>query len=1161
MERLDHGFFRWLVDSRGLKEERAKEYERWVTVRQKDWPLDVAIQAGLCPPDRTLPELSAGQLYTIRRQSEGLLSDKLRTPLNMCLRYRAWAELSPLGEAEDAKGFCLSSVLETLRTALPAGTEDPRPLFLGALLLDPHFRVKPDPKFSPARDLRPGGEEWPVHRAAALWNAEHRREGVRQALNGVLKGLASQDDDDPDHPFWDLRQVLCQWAGRLRQNSGGLSGFEGSELRRLLLQMEGWQPHFSSGGRKDPRGDWYTLLTPEALLSHLSDTLAQLMALALRYEGRTLPPAVYPTGLSHTDQLYCCLLAPFDRLLTLTLCERAQLPGKQLARLLELGLLRVERVPYQNTSRLVSAGARLQRLPDDAGPGADHPIREVWSCRETRQLLLRLLDQLKESPPEDPGLLLAQAPELVALLAAAPPEPPVEEETSAAGRTETALHQLTAALEAPAGLSGSELDALEQLLGRLQFNQESGEAVRLLVELLVSSHWAIWQQGPSSQGMESLDRLISLYRKRPRTVSAALLALPKDGCRAPLCAQADLLPAWLLGRSAADALALAQDEARSLEERCRWANRAHSAGGTAQDDALRQGAVPLAVEASLTRARALALHAELDARLGRVSAPELVEDYLILCVGTLDETFRWLEEDLPSQKALQDAAGRPLPEDTPDRLRRALEAAASFCQDRFFASDAPARAVLEGDPAVWAALPHGCADPEQRQALLAVRLSNPARQAGGPASQTPMVPVVWSQLRRPARIFLPWYCSYLDSETCVRRNYRQGRLEAYLLKTVCSLQDVLLTANQVVDSSLIRNLAHEPGFLLLLRSGHIAVSFYFCYYSLRQYAAERLKNPGFSWSSLPADFNADQPARDAAARYLSGERREDVLPLRYRELMVRFKEDLILLDENLPSRWKAGCYQQPLAPGKPATLADHLDLYYLRRQDQPFFQPMCRLHFLLLRRDLSAEGRKKLTRSLYQSALDALRVGNLDGLKTMEPFCVPEVFQRGSWQRAYMESLAGDREQAQVLDPMQAILSDAQNRLLGSLCTEYQHHLYTEAERAIMPYDESSPINRGGCRIFQDTLTLTETGTQLGWEQAPEFLARSEALEREAPGTSAEQLASLLSQSYAALDYGISPKGDTLWLSRGILHTSTDEDLLVEMSDQEGTIHLETEGI
>lgn len=146
-----------------------------------------------------------------------------------------------------------------------------------------------------------------------------------------------------------------------------------------------------------------------------------------------------------------------------------------------------------------------------------------------------------------------------------------------------------------------------------------------------------------------------------------------------------------------------------------------------------------------------------------------------------------------------------------------------------------------------------------------------------------------------------------------------------------------------------------------------------------------------------------------------------------------------------------------------------------------------------------------------------------------------------------------------MLDLMQAILSDAQNCLLGGLCTEFQHHLYSEADRLIMPYDESTPINNGGIRIFQDTLTVTESGTQLGWEQAPELVARSEALERQIPGVDAEQLASLLSQP--ALDYIISPRGDTLWLSRGTLHTSTDQNLLVELSEREGTIHLETEGI
>lgn len=1145
----DNGFFQWLVQARGLKEDRAREYERWVTVCQEGWPLDFAVREGLCPPDRTLPQLSAGELYTIRRQSEGVLSAKLRTPLNMCLRYRAWAELLPLGKAAGPDDFCASGVLETLRAAFPAGTQDLRPLFLGTLLLDRHFRVKPDPQFSPARDLRPGGEEWPVHRAAALWNLEHRREAVRQALEGGLEALSQ--DSESDCLFGGLRQAFSKGAHRIRSSSGALPGFSGSELRRILLQMEGWEPDFSAAGRQD----WYALLTPEALLAHLADTLAQLLEQALRYEGMALPPAAYPAGLTHTDQLYCCLLAPFDRLLTVTLCKRSQLPKAQLARLLELGLLRVERVPYVGTFRLVSAGARLKTLSDTAG---GNPIGEVWSCRETRQLLLRLLEQLTESPPEDPVSLFERAPDLAALLAAAPPETSAAEALPGGRRAEALTHELAAAMQDPQGLSGRELDVLEQLLGRLRFDRESEEAIRLLVSLLVSSHWAILQEGPSARGIESLDRLIALYQKRPREVSAALLSLPDAGGRISLRRQEELLPAQLYGCSATDALTLALDGSQPLEERCRWANRAHNAGELARQAARRQGEFPLAVTDSLVRARALALHGALEAQRGGISAPELVEDYLIFCGRTLDEALDWLEKNLPAQQVLCSAAGRPLPEEIPARLRRELAETAAFCQTRIFDDGTPARTILEGDPAVWAALPHGCTEPEQWQALAGMRLSNPASQAGG---QTAAVPVLWVPLFRPARIFLPWYCSYLDSETSIRRHYQQGRLEAYMLKTILSLQDIQLTANQAADNASVRALAREPGFLQLLRSGHIAVSFYFRYYDLLEYAADKLGDPGFCWSSLPADFNADQPARDAAAAYLSGRRREDVLPLRYRELLIPFKEDLTLLNENLPSRWKASCYQRPLAPGKPATLADHLDLYYKNRQNQPFFQEMCRLHFLLLRPGLDAGTRKRLNRSIYQSALDALRTGNLDSLKKLEPFCAPEIFERGSWQRRYLEALAGDREQAHLLDLMQAILSDAQNRLLGSLCTEYQHHLYTEAERIIMPYDLSTPINSGGCRIFQDTVTLTETGMQLGWEQAPELIARSEALERQAPGTSAEKLASLLSQAHGALDYGISPQGDALWLSRGLLRSSTDEDLLVEMSDREGTIHLETEGI
>lgn len=140
----------------------------------------------------------------------------------------------------------------------------------------------------------------------------------------------------------------------------------------------------------------------------------------------------------------------------------------------------------------------------------------------------------------------------------------------------------------------------------------------------------------------------------------------------------------------------------------------------------------------------------------------------------------------------------------------------------------------------------------------------------------------------------------------------------------------------------VRVLAYVPGFLRLLRSGHVSVSFFGSYYTLREYAAQKLMAPNFRWSSLPVEFHSDLPAREAAAAYLSGEQSEGVLPRRYREMLIRFKEEITLLDENLPSRWKAGHYQyqKTLVPGKPSTLADYLDLYYIHRQDQLFFQSM-----------------------------------------------------------------------------------------------------------------------------------------------------------------------------------------------------------------------------
>lgn len=1145
MEPQNSSFVQWLAD-RDTSGELARRYEYWLSAAKPGWPLDFAVKNGLCPPmQATLTQLSAGQLYPIYRQSEGAMAPKYRTALNMCLHWRTEAELRPLGLAPPNAVFCLFTVLDAFRclpavqganTAYSHGDNDFRLAALQALLLDENFRQ--DRRFSAARDLRPDGKEYPVHRAVALWNLEKHRDLAADRLKQALQAR--------DLP----RKPLSAAAQSLKRTFAALPGFEGSEIQRLLLIMEGWSAGSSSAIH--PGSDWYTLLTSRERLDHMAGTLIQLFEATLRWEGKGMPPAACPAGLSHTDRLYASLLSAFDRLITPTLTEESGLPSSILIRLLRLGLLRVEQPPHMNT-QLVYAGPHLE---PPGSPKADESIfQEVWASREPRLLLLQLLEQLEQAPA-DPRLLLQKAPELALLLAAAPPEVPAQDEPPPSIEA-ARIAQLTAALANPAGLSRKDEDALTQILGQWRAVQESKKAAAALTRLLIRCRLAIWREGPSPEGLQSLDRIAALCQQRPAASAAALNCLLPPAQRP----EAGMELTWLSGASAADALELALDKGRSPDQRLRWVNQAHNAGERARQKARLHGSFVQAVEYGLIRAKALALHAQLAARHEDAAAPELFDDFIRRCAAALWDAKQWLDTDLPQQLGLYAAAGCPLPDGTSERLSRELHCAAAFCDGALFADGSPVRRLLEQDARLWAAIPHGCTGPDQWDALCDVRLHTPAAEfakAAGKPEPSAAVPVIWRKLERPAGIFLPYYCSYLDSETAVRKQYTQSCIDVYMLKTLFSLQNILLTANQITDNALIRSLAHQPGFLELLRNGHIAVSFYADFYSLPDFAARQMASPKFTWSSLPAELNSDQAARLAAARYLSGE--QATPPLAFRELLIQLKEDLTLLDENLPARTKAGYYQTPNTSGasalRPAVLADHLDQFFSIRKEDPFFKDMCRLHFLLLRPGLAPDQRALLNRSLYQSALNALRNGRLDGLAPLKGFCDPEVFRPGSEQRKFSESLAGNTA---LLDTMQAILSGAQNRMLGSLCTRYQHHLYTEAERFIMPYSEATPINHGGCRVFQDTVTLTETGTQLGWEDVPEFITRSEALSRQYPNAPADQLAGLLSQ--APLDYTVSPKGDALWVDSGVLRASTDESFLVKMSRREGTIHLETEGV
>lgn len=69
-----------------------------------------------------------------------------------------------------------------------------------------------------------------------------------------------------------------------------------------------------------------------------------------------------------------------------------------------------------------------------------------------------------------------------------------------------------------------------------------------------------------------------------------------------------------------------------------------------------------------------------------------------------------------------------------------------------------------------------------------------------------------------------------------------------------------------------------------------------------------MRNPGFVWSSLPEDFEK-QELREAAARWLEGSGSLRELPEEHRSRMVRFRDAVELIDENLPDGWTAWNHQ------------------------------------------------------------------------------------------------------------------------------------------------------------------------------------------------------------------------------------------------------------
>ena len=372
---------------------------------------------------------------------------------------------------------------------------------------------------------------------------------------------------------------------------------------------------------------------------------------------------------------------------------------------------------------------------------------------------------------------------------------------------------------------------------------------------------------------------------------------------------------------------------------------------------------------------------------------------------------------------------------------------------------------------------------------------------------------VLSRNDRPAKLFLPWYCNTFDSTLACGPACTQELTEASLLYILLSGQKVILSANQLVDNEYMWNLAQVPAFLWLMRNGYITVSLFGHLKSLVDYAVTRMENPNFYWSSLPDDFK-NWDLRSRAAEYLKGEISAGELPGEHRQILIKMKDAICLMDENLPEVWR-GCYHQadeeltrkrgigPLVP-LPKRVAD----YYSVKREMEHYHNMKKLNDILL------AANPKLDRSVYRKMIWAIEAEDICSLRRMGvDFDALDECGLG------VDFLAAERRN--MMKDMIRIVDDCQNRMLGERVSAYQYYVYDEAAARIVPEWHAGPVHDSGRLSYRQVETkVEEEGILLGWGQIPERLMDLERLAEDLPKADAEYLCSRLN-NMGLSDYGI----------------------------------------
>lgn len=294
---------------------------------------------------------------------------------------------------------------------------------------------------------------------------------------------------------------------------------------------------------------------------------------------------------------------------------------------------------------------------------------------------------------------------------------------------------------------------------------------------------------------------------------------------------------------------------------------------------------------------------------------------------------------------------------------------------------------------------------------------------------------VMNRSEKKSQLFLPWYSSIFDSTLSSGPECTQERTEACILQILLSGRRIVMSLNQMVDNEKIRSLAEIPAFLWMLRRGLISVSLMGELKSLKEYALSRMRNPGFVWSSRPEDFEK-QELREAAARWLEGSGSLRELPEEHRSSMVRFRDAVELIDENLPDGWTAWNHQGSEAflkergIGAMIGLTERLMAYYnMPNSEVEEFETMKRINRMLI------DSGSISSRSAYRRAIWAIREEDFAALKEM--YISREVLT--------------EECRSNLLENMIRISDVCYNQMLGQRISPYQNNVYNKETTVLLP--------------------------------------------------------------------------------------------------------------